>query len=456
MLTPDYPVTLTDLYQLTMAAGYHVHNHQQKATFELYVRRLPAHRSFLIAAGLEQALTYLEQLHFTPAQLDYLRQLPAFAQVPETFFSHLAQLRFTGDVWAPPEGTVIFPHEPLLRITAPLIEAQLVETLLLSLVNYQTLVASKAARVWLACQRGERPVGFTDFGTRRAHGPEAGLLASRAAYIGGAIGTANAEAGLRYGIPVFGTAAHAWIMAHDSEAEAFANFQSLFPEHTTLLLDTYDTLEGARQVTRLPVPPQGVRLDSGDFLTLSHEVRQILDEGGCAQTQIVVSGDMNEHKITELLAAGAPIDLFGVGTELVTSLDAPSLGGVYKLVEQRHPDGRCDYKLKLSASKAGYPGAKQVYRHYDAHGQLVSDTLALADEAPISGAEPLLQAVMVNGQRTLPQLPLAELRARTLTQLQSLPLAYQGLEPELPSPVVVSPRLQELLRTLSVMPAAPL
>src|ERR1043166_5288826 len=319
-----------------MAAGYFVHGlARQRATFELWVRRLPVCRNYLITAGLEQAVHYLEHLSFAPEQIEYLRRHRAFQNVQAEWFEHLKQFRFTGDVWAIPEGTVIFAGEPLMRITAPLEEAQVIETYLITTITYQTMVASKAARV-ATVARGR---DVFDFGSRRAHGPQAGLLAARAAYIGGCVGTSNAEAGRLLDIPTLGTQAHAWIMAFGDEQDAFRRFAQVFPQSATLLIDTYDTAQGVRNALASGAAMQAVRLDSGDLLALSREVRQILDQAGRSDVKIVASGDLNEYKIDDLLAQGAPIDAFGVGTELVTSRDDPSLGMVYKLVEQQTAEG---------------------------------------------------------------------------------------------------------------------
>lgn len=439
---------ITDLYQLTMAAGYFCQRLKQVSTFELYVRRLPPQRNFLVAAGLEQALDYLENLHFEADEIAYLQSLPVFSQVNPEFWDFLAALRFEGDVWALPEGTLFFPYEPILRITAPIIQAQLVETWLLSLINYQTAVASKAARIWLACHSTGRDVEFIDFGSRRAHGPEASVLAARAAYIGGAMATANVYAGMHLGLPVRGTAAHSWTMVFPSEPEAFAAYHQVFPKNSILLIDTYDTLQGARHATALGAALQGVRLDSGDFLNLSREVRQILDAAGLPHARIIVSGDMNEYKIADLLAAGAPIDLFGVGTELVTSIDAPSLGGVYKLVEHMDAQGKVHYGIKLSSSKTSYPGAKQVWRIWDSHGSMQHDVLALHHET-VPGAQPLLEPVMRQGKRVDPAPDLSTLRARTLAQLQQLPPALCQLPVSSePFPVHQSAELEALFSAL--------
>lgn len=446
LIAPEHQLMNTDLYQLTMAAGYYVHHPQTRASFELTVRKLPAHRSFLVAAGLEQALDYLQNLQTSPEELAWLKRHPAFAQVPASFFTALAELRFSGDVWALPEGTVFFPHEPLLRIEGSLLEAQLVETFLLALLNYQVSVASKAARIQLAIAESGRSCRFLDFGSRRAHGPQAALLAARAAFIGGAAGTSNVLAAQALGIPCVGTAAHAWIMAFPSESEAFAAYRKLFPEHSVLLVDTYDSLQGVRNAIASGPGLQGIRLDSGDFLSLSRASRRLLDAAGLSETQIVVSGDMNEIRIRELLGAGAPVDSFGVGTELVTSLDAPSLGGVYKLVELETAEGQRRHTLKLSPQKVSYPGRKQIWRSRNVQGELDCDTLSLSHEA--GNGEALLIQVMANGKRLLAPESLQTIQTRTRQQLAQLPHTLRQLENVATSPVEYSPGLLGLTREI--------
>lgn len=407
-----HKTTMTDLYQLTMAAGYFSHDLNPVTTFELYVRRLPQNRSFLVAAGLAQAVDYLSDLSFEPEEIAYLKRLPAFKNMVPAFFEYLKDFQFTGDLWALPEGTLFFPYEPILRVTAPLIEAQIIETYLLSLINFQTSVASKAARIYQACQQKEG-VSFVDFGSRRAHGPEAGVLAARAAFIGGAQATSNVYAGHTFGIPVVGTAAHAWTMAFPNEQAAFDAYGQTFPEHVTLLVDTYDTLEGTRRaISSAGHHLKGVRLDSGDFLCLSKEVRTLLDEAGLKKSKIIVSGDMNENKINSLLTQEAPIDVFGVGTELVTSIDAPSLGGVYKMVHQSGSSS--PYKVKLSQSKRSYPGIKQVYRSAQ------EDIICLSSEQ--HPGEPLLKPVIQKGQL---QAPLPSLKDSQNSFIKSLSAFHQ-------------------------------
>jgi nicotinate phosphoribosyltransferase len=425
----------TDLYEITMAAAYFADGLDHEATFELWVRTQPPDRDFLVAAGLDTALHYLETLHFDDAALDYLRTIRRFG---EDFLERLSDLRFSGDVDAMPEGTVAFAGEPLMRVTAPLIEAQLVETFLLNAVGFQTMIASKAARVRLACD-GRR---FVDFGGRRSHGADAGLKGARAAYIGGASSTSLVVAGLEYGIPVSGTMAHSFVLAHPDEATAFEAFARVFPEdEIVLLIDTYDTVEGARiaaaVIERLAgdgITVAGVRLDSGDVADLSRRVRDILDDAGLHDVAVLASGGIEEGAIARLVADGAPIDGFGVGTALATSEDAPSLDIIYKLVADR---GRP--RMKTSTGKVTMPGVKQVFRGPD------GDVVGLADET-IDGLQPLLEPVMRRGRRTAPAPDLAEVRARALATVDALPPRLKGiLEPaEQPWPVRHSERLVSL------------
>jgi len=387
----------TDLYELTMAAAYYDNGLRDRAIFELFVRKLPSHRSYLIAAGLDQALDYLSTLRFTGDQIDYLKEHPSFNKVSREFFEYLRDFKFTGDVWAMPEGTAAFGMEPLLRVTAPIIEAQIVETFLLSTVNFQTMIASKAARV----VRAAKGRSVVEFGTRRAHGTEAGLLAARAAYIGGCFGTSNVEAGYLFGIPTYGTLAHSFVMMFEDEDDAFRAFLKVFPETATVLVDTYDTIEAVKRLARefgAAIP--AVRLDSGDLCELSKQVRVILDDARMSNTKIFASGDLNEYKIADLIARGAQIDSFGVGTDLATSYDAPALSGVYKLAGLEE-NGHVSMRIKLSRNKATYPGPKQVWRLTNTEGQYARDVIALADEAsPDSEGgswQQLLEPVMTNG-----------------------------------------------------------
>ena len=407
---------LTDLYQLTMLQAYYEQEMTQTAVFELFVRKLPPGRDFLVAAGLEQALELLEQLRFGPEELDWIERSGLFRP---GFAARLAGWRFTGDVHAMPEGTLFFPDEPILRVTAPMPEAQLVETRVLNLVHFQTVVASKAARIRLAA-RGK---GLIDFGLRRAHGAEAGLLAARAAFLAGFDGTATALAAPRFGIPVFGTMAHSFVQAHDSEAAAFAHFAAAFPDNAVLLVDTYDTVEGARRAAASPGRLKGVRLDSGDLDELSRKVRRVLDEAGQRGAIIFASGNLDEARVAALVDAGAPIDSFGVGTSLTTSADAPYLDAVYKLQEYAGRPRR-----KRSTGKATWPGRKQVWRSYGALGRFARDVVSVEDD-PQPG-EPLLVPAMRAGRRlALPGL--TEARARCLRELERLPAPAVEISPAL-------------------------
>ena len=436
-LTEENLALATDLYELTMAAGYLRAGMTGTACFELFVRDLPPCRSYLVVAGLEQAVHYLTRLRFSGRAVDYLRRQPVFKGVGPGFFEYLRGFRFRGDLFAMPEGTVAFPNEPLLQVRAPLIEAQIVETYLLSTVNFQTLIATKASRV-VAAARGRPAV---DFGTRRAHGPQAGLLAARAAYIGGCAGTSNVLAGRELGIPIFGTQAHSWVMAFDREDEAFRAYFEAFREHTTLLLDTYDTLAAARKATAFGPSLRGVRLDSGDLVSLSRQVRRILDRAGLRNTRILASGDLNEFKIAQVLRQGAPIDAFGVGTDLVTSRDLPALPGVYKLVEQE-TGGRRVPRLKRSAEKESYPGCKQVYRFTDPRGRYHHDVIALAEER--QAGEPLLVPVLRSGRRVVGLPTLEAARERAAQGLALLPPRYRRLKKAACYPVRLSRALKVL------------
>ncbi len=435
---------LTDLYELTMAAGYVQNRFDARATFELFVRHLPPHRNYLVAAGLEQALDFLENVRFSSEEVSYIRALPVFRHVHSEFFDFLSRFRFNGDVWALPEGTVFFPGEPLLRVTAPIAEAQLVETSLLSILHFQTLIASKAARVTSAAA-GRQVV---EFGSRRAHGIEASVLAARAAFVGGCAGTSNTFAGHRFGIPVYGTQAHSWIMAHEDEAEAFRDFLNVFPEQSTLLVDTYNVRTAIDRIIALGRKPGGIRLDSGDVLADSMWARRRLDSVGWNDVQIFASGDLDENRIESMLQKGAHIDAFGVGTALSTSADAPFIGVIYKLVEvELH--GHLRNTAKFSEAKKTYPGRKQVFRFIGGDGKFSGDVIGLEDET-FPAADPLLIPVMRGGQRSAvcTQDSVATASAaqqRFLTARAHLPgpiLALSKADP--PFPVSYSARLEEL------------
>jgi nicotinate phosphoribosyltransferase len=448
----------TDLYELAMAAGYDAHGLDRPATFELYVRGLPPTRGFLIAAGLDQALAYLEGLRLTAGEIAYLRSLPQFGSVPASFFdTFLPALRFTGDIWAVPEGTPVFPPAPLLRVTAPLAQAQIVETALLSILMFQTGVASKAARVVEAA--GGRSV--IEFGSRRAHGMEAAVVAARAAFIAGCEATSNVEAGYRFGIPLSGTMAHAWVTGFPSEAEAFRKYAESFGRRAVLLLDTYDTVAAARLIVAEGLQPSAVRLDSGDLGALAREVRRIFDAGGLGGTKILASGELDEYRIADLVAAGAPIDGFGVGAAISTGGDVPTLGGVYKLVEVER-DGRAVGVAKLSEGKQTWPCRKQVWRCFDDREapagspptrRAIRDVIGLEDEAAPDGGVPLLERVMAGGRRTGPAPDVRSLRDRSRRLVDQLPAGVRALTGFDAYPVDLTARLQAAGRDVAARAA---
>ncbi len=436
-MQPASGVLLTDLYQLTMLQGYFEQAMEETAVFELFVRRLPPHRGFLLAAGLEQALDYLENLSFSARELEWLARSDRFRS---NFLEYLAHLRFTGDVDAMPEGTVFFPPEPILRVTAPLPQAQLVESRLINLLHFQTLVASKAARAVLVAA-GK---GVVDFGFRRAHGAEAGLLAARGAYLAGFAGTATVLAGVEFDIPVYGTMAHSFVQAHDGELQAFEHFAHAQPDNVILLIDTYDTEAAAAKVVALAphlrkegITVKGVRIDSGDLADHAFRVRRILDEGGLQEVHILASSNLDEEAVQALMAARAPIDDFAIGTHLVTSADAPYVDFVYKLQEYAGRPRR-----KRSEGKATWPGRKQVYRRLGTDGRMTHDILSV--EGDLQEGEPLLELCMRNGRRLLPSPSLDEVRQRAAAQLASLPEHLRRLQEDPPYPVTIAPALQDL------------
>jgi nicotinate phosphoribosyltransferase len=428
---------LTDLYQLNMMQAYLDRGETSTAVFEFFIRRLPAQRGFLIAAGLEQALDFLTELRVTRDELDWLNGTGRFGK---NLIDYLADLRFTGDVHAVPEGTVFFAEEPILRITAPLPEAQLVETRLINILQFQSMVASKAARMMLAAPGKQ----LVDFGFRRAHGAEAGLLAARASYIVGFAGTATVLAGKQFGIPIFGTMAHSYIQVHADEVEAFENFARARPERLTLLIDTYDSEAAARKIVALAprlnadgISIGAVRIDSGDLIALSKSVRHILDAGGLREVNIFVSGGVDENDLVRMVAAGAPINGFGIGTSLTTSFDAPALDCAYKLEEYAGTPRR-----KRSVGKATWPGRKQVWRRYGSDGRMAGDIISLeSDKQP---GEPLIEPVMQTGRRLAPSPTLAQIRERAARELERLPEPLRRLQTGASYPVEVSDALKRL------------
>ena len=432
---------VTDLYQLTMAAGYFDNKIRDIATFELSVRQLPENRSYLIVAGIEQSLHYLAQMKFSDDTIKFLKDLPIFSHVSRNFFEYLKNFKFGGDIYTMPEGTIAFAEEPIMRITAPIIEAQIIETYLLSTINFQTLIATKASRIVHAA-RGRDVI---DFGTRRAHGPQAGILAARACFIGGCKGTSNIFAAYKLGIPAMGTIAHSWVMAFENERNAFHKFYKIFPDNTNLLIDTYDTLTGAKHAATIGRKLIGVRIDSGDLVKLSKRVRKILDNKGLRHVKIIASGDLNEERIDYLLRNDASVDSFGVGTEMVTSKDAPALGGVYKLVELEH-NNKSIPKMKFSKDKITYPGKKQVYRSFDKDGNFTADVIGLEDENN-KGAPLLIQAIK-KGKLYYKLPSIHEIQENAINNLSRLPEPFKRLKKAKTYPVTKSNKLESKMNKI--------
>lgn len=437
-MTERTSLLLTDLYQLTMLQAYFDQGMTDTAVFEFFVRKLPPERNFLMAAGLEQVLDFLEDLHFTPQELDWLASCGRFHR---RFVDSLRELRFTGDVQAMPEGTIFFPDEPILRVVAPLPLAQLVETRIINLLQFQTLVASKAARIRLAAPTKQ----LVDFGLRRAHGAEAGLLSARASYLAGFNGSSTVLAGMKWGIPLFGTMAHSFIQAHEREIEAFEHFARSYPHASTMLIDTYDTEAAAQRLAPLAaklaregIRIQAVRLDSGDLAEHARKVRRILDQAGLTDVSIFASGNLDEYKLAEFSAAGAPIDGFGVGTRMNTSADRPYLDCAYKLQEYAGMARR-----KRSEGKATWPGRKQVYRRYGETGLMSGDVLTTADVD--QAGKPLLVPVMQQGRRLASSPALDVVREYARVELATLAAPLRALT-QAPSayPVMVGEPLRLL------------
>jgi nicotinate phosphoribosyltransferase len=435
----------TDLYELTMCASYFDNKKFAPATFDVFIRRLPPGRSYFLFAGLEQVLQYLETVHFTDSHIQYLRE----QGFDEPFLRYLREFQFTGEVHAVPEGSVVFPNEPLIRVTAPIIEAQLVETFILNTVNLQTMIASKAARVVQAAE-GRAVV---EFGLRREHGIDAGMKVARSSYIAGCQGTSNVLAGLAYGIPVFGTMAHSFVMSFEKEIDAFRAFAKTFPEKSTLLVDTYNDMAGAEKAAAVAKEMEkcgfklgGVRLDSGDLAETSKKVRALFDTKGLSYVKVFASGDLDEYRVADLLRSGARIDSFGVGTKMGTSTDYPYTDVIYKLCETSNGKGTFAPIMKLSKDKNTLPGRKQVYRFTDKDGSYVRDVIALADEE--STGESLLRKVMQNGKITQQMPTLVDIRAAASANLARLLTPYKKLTDAPTYPVEVSPALASLIETV--------
>jgi nicotinate phosphoribosyltransferase len=465
----------TDFYELTMAQGYWKYGMDRRAVFEMFFRRQPFAGGFSVFAGLETFLDKLADFRFNAEEIEYLASLGVFEK---GFLEYLRGFRFKGDVWAVPEGTIVFPQEPLIRIDAGLIEAQLIEGMLLNAVNFQSLIATKTARVWLAANRGT----VMEFGLRRAQGPDGAMSATRAAYIGGADGTSNTLAAKRFGIPAMGTMAHSWIMSFPSEYEAFSAYADTYPDRAVFLIDTYDTLNsGIKNAIAVGRKLQaagkkfGVRLDSGDIHYLSVEVRKALDAAGLQGATIAVSNDLDESIVQTLVAAGAPIDSWGVGTQMVTGGSEASFTGVYKLAARDDGSGRLVPSMKFSDNpeKTTNPGVKQVWRLYDKNGLAVADALALDDPGAPEGAEtirkgelrsfwhpsvdyrhfhrapegepvPLLSRCMAGGKLCAPQPSLKDIRARVRDELERFDGSYKRLLNPHVYKVAVTERLKDL------------
>jgi nicotinate phosphoribosyltransferase len=428
---------LTDLYQLAMMQAYIEQGERKTAVFEFFSRKFPDRRGFLMAAGLEQSLDFLENLRVSPEEIEWLERSGRFGS---DLIDYLAAFRFTGDVHAMPEGTVFFADEPIIRVTAPLPEAQYVETRLINILHFQSLIAAKAARMALAAP-GKLLV---DFGLRRAHGAEAGLLAARASYIAGFSGTATVRAGEQFGVPIYGTMAHSFVQAFDDEVTAFESFARARPDDLVLLIDTYDTEAGARKVVALEprlkamgITLRGVRLDSGDLGALSKSVRHILDDAALGEVAILASGGLDEDKILKLVREDAPIGGFGIGSSLTTSSDVPALDCAYKLQEYAGLPRR-----KRSTGKATWPGRKQVWRSFGADGRMSGDILSTEDD--VHGGEQLIHPVMRGGRRLGPPPSLTEIREHAARELERLPEAFRNLEASASYPVQVAEPLVRL------------
>ena len=437
------PALATDLYQLTMAGGYYSEGRLSRASFELSVQDLAINRGYFVAAGLESALDYLSDLSFSQDEVQFLRTLPNLSGLPASFFDeYLRGFRFRGDLWAVPEGTPMTAREPVLRVTGRLPEAQIVETALLSIILHQSEVATKAARI-VESSMGRQ---VFDFSARRSQGIEAAIFASRAAFLGGLARTSNIEAGHRFGIPIAGTMGHSWVMSHETEIDAFKHYLAIYGDQSILLVDTYDSLSAVKQIVAAGLKPAGIRLDSGDLLQLSNETRRLLNAGRLEHTKIVASGDLDEYRIKELITMDAPIDVFAVGTNLVSQGMNHSLAGVYKLVEIEN-NGEWVPKLKLSPGKSTFPGRKQIWRRSEGREE-IHDMLGLANEDGTRKSEALLRCVMRDGQRVDRRKPLSELRDRAANLIRYLPKEIRNITDPKRIPMTVSQSLLGLTESL--------
>jgi nicotinate phosphoribosyltransferase len=433
-----------DFYELTMAGGYFEHKKNTEAVFDLFIRRFPKNRSYFLACGLEDCLDFLKDFHFDAESLDFLRSRKIFK---EDFLDFLKNFKFTGSMWAIPEGTVFFPNEPVIRIQAPIIQAQIVESFLLNTINLQTTIASKASRVVYAA-KGK---GVFDFSLRRTQGTDAALKVARASYIAGCLGTSNTLAGKIYGIPVSGTMAHSYVMSFDRERAAFESFVKSFPDNATLLIDTYNNLKGiknaiyaAKKLEAQNHKLNAVRIDSGDLADIPQKIRLKLDKAGLNYVKIFASGNLDEFKIARLLKKGAQIDNFGVGTNMGTSSDAPYCDVIYKMSEVSDETGKFIPTMKLSKDKITFPGRKQVFRCFNKKRQFQKDILALEDER-LAG-QPLLVKVIENGKFIYSSPSLNEIRKKAGEDLYRLPEKYKRITNAAIYPVQISGRLKSLMR----------
>ena len=441
-------ILATDFYQLTMCAAYYQYNLENGieekdddlATFELFIRQFPKNRNYLIFAGLEQAIYYLLNARFTEKTIEFLRKKQVFSNIDSSFFEeYLPNFKFNLDVWAMKEGNFFFPNEPIIRIHGPMIHAQLAETFLLNVINFQTLIASKASRI----KNIAPDKALLEFGTRRSHSPLAGVYAARASYIAGFNGTSNVIADMELGINSTGTMAHSFVQKFDNEIDSFNTYYNIYDENSILLIDTYDTEKGAQKCSKFGNKIKGVRIDSGDLIEHAKKVRKILDEVGCKKVIIVASSDLNEYKIKEIIDKNAPIDAFGIGTELATSSDDPTISGVYKLIEHNYKP-----KIKISEEKMTYPGIKQTFRIYDENRVFKEDLLALADEAPPSNSEPLLVPIMKNGKLIYKLPKIDDIQDYYLKNIKKLPNNYKQLEQINISSLKISKKLKDLTDSL--------
>ena len=440
-------ILATDFYQLTMGAAYYQYNlenevneEDNRATFELFIRKFPRNRNYMIYAGLEQVVYYLLNARFSETIIEFLRQKPVFKNIDSSFFDvYLPNFKFDVDVWSMKEGNFFFPNEPVLRVQGPLFNAQIAETYLLNVINFQTLVASKASRIRTVA--GNKVL--LEFGTRRSHSPLAGVYAARASYIAGFNGTSNVIADLEFGINSTGTMAHSFVQKFKNEADSFDSYYKIYGENSILLIDTYDTEKGAQKACKYGNTIRGVRIDSGDLIDHARKVRKILDQNGCDKVLIVASSDLNEYKIKEIIDKKAPIDAFGVGTELTTSRDDPTISGVYKLMEYNN-----EPRIKISEGKVTYPGIKQVYRSYNKDDKLEEDLLSLDDEPIPVNSEPLLIPIIKKGKLVTILPKLDEIRDFYLENIRNLPETYKNLEQKEKFKLRVSEKLEQITQKL--------